>query len=83
MAKKRKEIQEVANQISKRMFLVGSLQIGFGLILIGRLYQLQILHILIFVSDLQILELYNFLTTLMLMQIHIIGILVMDSHPLM
>ena len=44
MAKKRKEIQEVANQISKRMFLVGSLQIGFGLILIGRLYQLQILH---------------------------------------
>ncbi len=44
MAKKRKEIQEVANQISKRMFLVGSLQIGFGLVLIGRLYQLQILH---------------------------------------
>ncbi len=44
MAKKRKEIQEVANQVSKRMFLVGSLQIGFGLILIGRLYQLQILH---------------------------------------
>ena len=41
MAKKRKEI-EVANQISKRMFLVGSLQIGFGLVLIGRLYQLQI-----------------------------------------
>ena len=44
MAKKRKEIQEVANQISRRMILVGSLQIGFGLVLIGRLYQLQILH---------------------------------------
>ena len=44
MAKKRKEIQEVANQISRRMLLVGGLQISFGLILVGRLYQLQILH---------------------------------------
>ena len=44
MAKKRKEIQEVANQISRRMLFVGGLQISFGLILVGRLYQLQILH---------------------------------------
>lgn len=43
MAKKRKEIQEVANQISRRMLFVGGLQISFGLILVGRLYQLQIL----------------------------------------
>ncbi|MEK9597974.1 MAG: penicillin-binding protein 2, partial [Alphaproteobacteria bacterium] len=44
MAKKRKEIQEVANQISRRMLFIGGLQISFGLILVGRLYQLQILH---------------------------------------
>ncbi len=43
MAKKRKEIQEVSNQISRRMLLVGGLQVVFGLILVGRLYQLQIL----------------------------------------
>jgi len=44
LAKKRKEIQDVANQISRRMLFVGGLQISFGLILVGRLYQLQILH---------------------------------------
>ena len=43
MAKKRKEILEVSNQISRRMLLVGGMQIAFGLILVGRLYQLQIL----------------------------------------
>jgi len=44
MAKKRKELQEVAKQISRRMLFVGGLQISFGLVLVGRLYQLQILH---------------------------------------
>ena len=44
MAKKRKELQEVAKQISRRMLFVSGIQISFGLVLVGRLYQLQILH---------------------------------------
>ena len=43
MAKKRKEILEVSNQISRRMLFIGGTQVAFGLILVGRLYQLQIL----------------------------------------